>query len=521
MAVTLAGLIGPYRDNPTSKRDFRAQLRGNKALWLWTVYLVLLLIFSMVAYDGITSNRGHSISAVQSSLRDYYQATMMMLAGAVCLITPSLTAGSIVVERQRKSLDLLFSAPVSLRGLLVGKVISSYRYTWMLLVLSIPLTSVAVVMGGATWADVLEAYLDLSFAGLVLTSIGLLISALCESVGAAVVWTYLASILYLYITAALGAVGLSGAYVFARSNEMTFLPSLNPFMVTMSAPTHTTLFGAQIPNFLLAGLAALLISRIFLLGAASTLSHFGSRETVSLRVHVFIYLFIVMLSMGFAFGRGLSGPMAAGIVAVCVCSVMFVFMPHLLCYVKDGGRKYGYDGPNRWSGVLSGARSGSLYYVLLLCLSMMMGLAGAIAIAGNQYTIVGISESQFHGLSDVLVCLMNIGAWSVGFFFMLWGLARGISSRARSLKMARAGLIGAIIVLFGLPIPVLSMFTLRNDYDNSGYSSNVWALHLMYPFSVDHLKYAPIYAVVMVGIGLAGLALEVARRPILDGAMEE
>src|SRR5437660_89161 len=106
--------FGTYSDNPTAKKDYRAQLRGNAALYVWLGYLLLLGIVALVLYDSVfgrAENRSLSITQVQFNLRQFYQVMMGCLAGLICVITPALTAGAIIGERQRGSLDLLFSAP--------------------------------------------------------------------------------------------------------------------------------------------------------------------------------------------------------------------------------------------------------------------------------------------------------------------------------------------------------------------------------------------------------------------------
>lgn len=100
--------IAVYVDNPTATRDFRAQLRGNKAIALWSLYLFVMMGFTLINYYTISQSGSLSVTDIQFRLRSFYESSMYMLAAAICLITPSLTAGSIVVERQRKSLDLLF-----------------------------------------------------------------------------------------------------------------------------------------------------------------------------------------------------------------------------------------------------------------------------------------------------------------------------------------------------------------------------------------------------------------------------
>lgn len=492
--------IAVYRDNPTALRDFRAQLRGNKAIALWTLYLFIMMGYTLINYYTVTNGGSLSVTDIQFRLRAFYDNSMYMLAAAICLITPSLTAGSIVVERQRKSLDLLFSAPVSLKGMLVGKMIGAYRYTLMLLILSIPMTSVAVVMGGATWGDVLQIYADLSFAGLVLTSIGLMISSLSESVGAAVIWTYLASGFYLYITAIFGAPPVN------MGAGTSFLPAMNPFFAVSTGPTNMLVAGHQIPNFIFVGIASVLICRILLLGAASQLSPFGSPETRGFRLQTVLYCFVGLIMVGLSDASPFEPRAAADAIGI-LCGCLILFLPNILCYGSDGGRKFGYNGRPRLEGTFTGARSGSLSYVLLLWLAIVLGVAVAVAIHRSP-SITAFASPEPWPFSSYASALFDGSLWTLAFIFMLWGLARGISARASSLKAARSGLICALVLLFGVPLPILSLATAREGYMTGNlYSSHLWAIYLAYPFG-NHLATAPIYACLMVVIGLAGLAAE-------------
>lgn len=512
--------IAVYVDNPTAMRDFRAQLRGNKAIALWSLYLFVMMGFTLINYYTISQSGSLSVTDIQFRLRSFYDNSMYMLAAAICLITPSLTAGSIVVERQRKSLDLLFSAPVSLKGMLVGKMIGAYRYTLMLLILSIPMTSVAVVMGGATWSDVLQTYAILSFGGLVLTSIGLLISSLSETVGAAVIWTYLASGLYLYGILVVGSLAPPTG---PSSSDMPFLLGMNPFFAVMTGPSHTLTAGHEIPNWILIGLVSVLICRLSLLGAASHLSPFGSKETQSFRIQSALYLFAGLLLVG-SNSRAFYDPKAVADAVGVLCGILIVFMPNILSYSVDGGKKFGYDGPPQVTGTFTGARSGSLAYLLLLWLAITLGVFIALLISvpnfapdpGSQLA----RETQLvNRLADYIPPFFYSAVWTFGFLFMFWGLARGISARAKTLKNSRSGLICAMVLFFGLPLPVLSMITANDVYRENGlFSNHIWAVYLAYPFA-NHLATAPIYAGLMVVIGFAGLAAERERlkQPVISG----
>ena len=93
---------------------------------------------------------------------------------------------------------------------------------------------------------------------------------------------------------------------------------------------------------------------------------------------------------------------------------------------------------------------------------------------------------------------------------MCWGIGRYISSRAKTLRSARVLFIAAIIAIFGMPVPVLSILQVAMGWDR--YSSNdpspIWMLHAFYPFFSNHdIGSAPIYGLIMLAIGLLAFQL--------------
>jgi len=58
------------------------------------------------------------------------------------LLAPALTSGALSMEREKQTLELLITTPVSTLGLVVGKLVSSLAYVVILVLASIPLMSV-------------------------------------------------------------------------------------------------------------------------------------------------------------------------------------------------------------------------------------------------------------------------------------------------------------------------------------------------------------------------------------------
>lgn len=501
--------IRTYFGNATAVREYRAQLRGNRALYLWASYLGLLILLGGLAYSQIMdSEYAQSIATLQGELNSFYSTVIGMLAAVVCLVAPALTASSITAERQRRSLDLVFSAPVPPRYLLVGKMIASLRYLIMLLVLALPVTAVCVVMGGATWADVVGSYIVLLASGIVFMAIGLAVSAQSPTLMSSIVNTYVGVGAYLWFSSIFGMVFVAtriggGPLGMGSTNEAPWSVVLFPFAAAYTAPTFTIIGGAEVPNWILGLVFALAFSRLLLSGAGSALSPFGSPETKSFRIHGVVFLAILTLLIAFPLAG--TTPMAMlgsaapgtpsqgyefGIVVAVACMMAFWLIPALVCHAPDADRKFRNDGPFSLRRVFFGSPAGALPYLLLLWVTTV-----AVFLLVYGYVARRPLGIQFWQLS----------LWGLGFLVFWWGVARFFSSMGMNLKSARTSVVAAGIVLLALPLPILSSLTWSMSGTSNPDQSSLWMLHMAYPLAPGETSYAPFYAAafMVAGFGLA------------------
>lgn len=521
-----------YIGNATAIRDYRTQLRGTKAFWLWGAYLALLIAICGLAYNQFADQGSQSISRLQEQLTTFYHTIIGMLGGVVILVAPGLTAASITTERQRRSLDLIFSAPVRPRYLLVGKMIAGMRYLLMLLILALPVVSVCVVMGGATWTDVLGSFINLMNAGIVMLAIGLLMSSIVPTNIGAILASYAVIAIYTIFTTGLGAatsigriVGMGGS----NSYEAPWYGNIVPFAASVSAPTFTKVGDFELPNWVIGLLYSLLVCKVLLAGAGSALSPFGSSETKSLRVHGLLAAFAVMFLIagpvagGLAasittslVGAGVSGSRGSEAVAaflgVATVSTFFLW-PHLMCHSREGERKFWNDGLLSIKGAFRGTPSGSWVYSMLLIVMFAAGLYAGVSYFANSSFVTSMiasaapsavamppspggpgmapvpmtptPSSAFVGptsiMSDLGVPFLTMLLWCMGFVTLWWGIARYTSATAGNLKGARLGLVSAMVVLVAIPTPIFSVIAASNwNYGGAG-TDPIWKLHIMYP----------------------------------------
>lgn len=461
-----------YFDNATSVRDYRVQLRGSRSVILFGVYLVTLIGVGLVVYNNSASSSEMEVVEAQRKLKEFYDVVIGLLAGLVSLIAPALTATTVVVERQRRSFDLIFSAPVTPKYFLVGKMISSFRYTWMLLVLALPVTAACVVLGGASWSDVLISYLMLSINGLMLTAIALLMSTVAQKPVSAVIWSYVACVGFLWLTGAMSAATFVGSIFSGTStHEAPFFVCLNPFLLQYTTNTYTLVGTTQVPNWIFGVLLAGLVSKICLLAAGSLLSPRPAAEIRGLRLHCLAYLLTFVLYMSLAaatagaggFGPSMSVSEQAGRALAGFFIPLFIFMPFLSTFGVDGERRYWPNGSFKIKHTLDGTAAGGLPFLLLLILSAA--------------TLVWASF-HFAGPSDLSSDFANWLIYIVGFWTFFWAVGRYASSLFVGLRSARTIQFASFILLVVLPVPFLAAVTSSSA---TAEGASLWDFYVLKP----------------------------------------
>src|SRR5688572_18217764 len=171
-------------------KELRGRMRGRRAFAIITIYLVLLGGFALMAERLVESNAsngfgGTSAFASAQIGQGIFAALLMLMTLQVVFLASSSTAGSISLEREKQTLELLLATPISSPAIVVGKLLSALVYVFLLIAASIPLMAVVFVYGGVGPEDVLRGYIVLVATALGLGSFGLLCSTLVKRTTAA------------------------------------------------------------------------------------------------------------------------------------------------------------------------------------------------------------------------------------------------------------------------------------------------------------------------------------------------
>ncbi len=171
-------------------KELRGRMRGRRAFAIITIYLVLLGAFALMAERLFEANAdtgfgGTSAFASAQIGQGIFAALLMLMTLQVVVLAASATAGSISLEREKQTLELLIATPISSVAIVLGKLLSALVYVFLLIAASIPLMAVVFVYGGVGPEDVLRGYIVLVATALGLGSFGLLCSSLVKRTTAA------------------------------------------------------------------------------------------------------------------------------------------------------------------------------------------------------------------------------------------------------------------------------------------------------------------------------------------------
>lgn len=177
-------------NNPILAFSARRRMRSIRTPAMLTLYALAL---ALTAYALIYAPfLRPSIRLVEMGQGMWGYAGMVVLQfGLLILIAPAATAGTISGERERQTLDLLRVTNTSVWHLVLGKLLESFGFLALLVLCSLPMLSLVLLTGAATFAQVLWGIAFLLVSALALLSVGIFCSALFQRTVTATVVSYL------------------------------------------------------------------------------------------------------------------------------------------------------------------------------------------------------------------------------------------------------------------------------------------------------------------------------------------
>src|SRR6266550_4116486 len=189
----MSALTAIWRDNPVLTKELRVRMRGARAYWILTGYLLFLsfiLFFRYMFWWNEGQREGSGFSSGSKIGQDFFASIALVQAFLVAFITPAVTSGAITIEKEQRTLEMLEMTRLSRASIVAGKLISAVSFVALLLVSSLPLTSICFFLGGVSPEQVAQAYSLLLAISFVAATLGIVWSTVARTTAAAVVFTY-------------------------------------------------------------------------------------------------------------------------------------------------------------------------------------------------------------------------------------------------------------------------------------------------------------------------------------------
>lgn len=242
-----------FFSNPVLMKELRWRMRGNRAMITLTIYLSIIGIVTLLVYLAVVSSMSFGASDLEAGRqvgKAIFLTVMFVALVQVCLITPSLTSGSIAGERERQSYDLLITTLLSPWQIIIGKLMAALAFAFLLILAVLPLAGLAFIFGGVSGLELLLAMIGLIVTAILYASIGLVWSTIMRGTQGATVMAIGTVILWL----------LGVPFLFIILGTVFFEDDVLRDIVTL--PLVTYIWGAVICShpFLALGITEMLLS---------------------------------------------------------------------------------------------------------------------------------------------------------------------------------------------------------------------------------------------------------------------
>lgn len=180
-------LSGP---NPVLTRELRASLRNARAFGLIAVYVALLGAIVVAQFPG---DQSLDLQAGGDGGKRGLELFYWFIGGQAFLILmllPALATGALAQERERRTLEPLLLSPMTPLQIVWGKAGGVLSLVCLLLISTLPLTSLCFLLGGVSPGELIGWYASLLGLAVFTTGLGLYCSARWPGATRAMIYCY-------------------------------------------------------------------------------------------------------------------------------------------------------------------------------------------------------------------------------------------------------------------------------------------------------------------------------------------
>ena len=227
------------KNNPVYKREMLVRSRSFRIPLIIMIFNGILAVVALLnMYQSIAQVKV-SGSVRYENFLDLYMFVAALEFLMLILIMPAVTAGSISGERERHTLELMFTTKIRPVEIVVGKLMSAFSQLMILVVSSLPILMLTFIYGSISSGDLMILLVSYVVGALYCGSLGIFASSLMKRstfsnvitygiMLVVVVGTYMLNVFLLNISESTMALNSGETIPKASSGASVYLLLLNP-----------------------------------------------------------------------------------------------------------------------------------------------------------------------------------------------------------------------------------------------------------------------------------------------------
>ena len=242
-------------NNPIVTSEMKVRMRTWRTPIGLLVYIGILVLFLLLFASIALTSFSYNYNAA-----DYSEVGLVIFNTLsivqffiIVLVAPASTAGAISSEREKQTLDLLLCTQMSPTKIIIGKLISSLIWIFMMCISTVPLYSIAFLFGGVNPLAVIVVMLFYMLMSLAAGSIGLFYSTVFKKTVTSSIMSYLTIFLIFVLTI---AIGYAEAFFMSQMGVYINMPiafNFNPFLGFLAAYYLALMGSTGVQGFLFSG----------------------------------------------------------------------------------------------------------------------------------------------------------------------------------------------------------------------------------------------------------------------------
>jgi ABC-2 type transport system permease protein len=255
-----------FRRNPIILKELRNRMRNKRtalslALYTGVLSTIGLISYSSVAPDYFNPNYSYfSQRTISTAGVTIYTTIIIAQLILLFFLVPAFTSGVLTGEKERQTYDILLLTLLRPVDIVIGKLLSSLAYLFLLIICSLPVASISLLLGGVDIDQILLGLTVCVATALFFGTLGVWWSGVTNTTGKAIRNTLLTlAVLTLGMPALAWFLVIGGGISASETVSFYFfliIVSLNPVIaiflttsiLTESSDTARTIFFFEVNN---------------------------------------------------------------------------------------------------------------------------------------------------------------------------------------------------------------------------------------------------------------------------------